>query len=263
MTNNRNIAAWTLLSGSLLFASCDKGDQGSLEGPKPEGSFTTTAKTVGLTTEVTFTATAQNAAFYSWEFGDGTSGTGQTVTHVYKSSGTVKPRLNLSGRGGYNSVTQDLVLPSLLNSVKQLLTGATSKTWILDNTVQAPIIVGTESKPGEYFNGAEAGKLPACQADDEYTFSADNIYTYNAKTGTVVAPAQTCQAPRSDSTPFTYGAATGAGFAMITLQKAGTFIGATDVPDLTYRIIDITEKTMVLRGGGPGGTVFQYKLIAK
>lgn len=265
MKNTWNKAAWLLLASPILLASCDKNDTGELEGPKPTASFTTSAKTEGLTTKVTFTSTSTDGFLYRWDFGDGTSGTGQTVVHEYKKGGTLKATLTVAGRGGTAiSAPMNVVLPDVTTLVKQLLTGTTSKTWILNNTVVAPIIVGTEGNPGQYYPGAAAGQLPACQADDEYTFSATNIYTYDAKTGTVVAQqGQTCQAPRSDSTPFTYGAATGAGYAMITLQKAGSFIGATDVPDLTYRIIDITDKTMVLRGGGPNGTVFQYKMIAK
>lgn len=266
MMNIWNKAVWVLLASPLIFASCNKNDKGEL-GPAPTATFTaSTPKSVGLTTQVTFTSTATNAAFYEWDFGDGTRGTGPTVTHTYKAGGTVKTVLITSGQGGTGiSDTLKVALPPVTDLVKQFLTGGSSKTWMLDNTVNAPIIVGIESDPGKYYNGAEAGKLPPCQADDEYTFSAANIYTYDAKTGTVVAPAQTCDAPRSGTSDFTFGPATGQGYAMITLKKAGAFIGATDAPDLTYRIIDIDAKHMVLRGGSGanGGTVFQYKLVAK
>lgn len=266
MKNVRNKAAWLLLASPLLLASCKKNDTGELQGPVPTASFTTSSKTTGLITTVTFTSTSTDGFLYQWDFGDGTTGSGQTVTHDYKKGGTIKPVLTVAGRGGTAiSAAQSIALPETITLVKQFLTGEASKTWMLDNTVEAPIIVGTEGNPGQYYNGAKAGQLPACQADDEYTFSAANIYTYDAKTGTVVAPAQTCDAPRSGTSDFTFGPATGQGYAMITLKKAGAFIGATDVPDLTYRIIDIDAKHMVLRGGSGAnsGTVFQYKLVAK
>jgi hypothetical protein len=73
-----------------------------------------------------------------------------------------------------------------------------------------------------------------------------------------------CAAPRSGTSEFTYGPSVGEGFAMIEFKTAGTFIGVTDAPDLTYRIIDITDRTMVLRAGkSTSGVVFQMKFVAK
>ena len=54
---------------------------------------------------------------------------------------------------------------------KLLLTDGSSRTWKLDNATDAPIVVGTELNPTEYFAGVKAGELPACQSDDEYTFT--------------------------------------------------------------------------------------------
>lgn len=256
---------WVLIGSSLLSTACDKEDTGELEGAVPESSFTTTSKPAGLATEVTFTATNKDALHYQWVFDDGTVGSGPTVTHTYKKSGLVKPQLIAAYRGGTSvSAAQDLVLPQNTAFVRQLLTGSGSKTWVLDNAVDAPIIVGTEGKPDEYFPGAKAGGLPACQADDEYTFSSNNTFVYDAKAQTLVAGTSGgCQAPRSGTSSFTFGPATGEGYAQLEFQRAGTFIGVTDAPDLTYRIIDITEKSMVIRAGKPTGTVFQMKMVPK
>jgi hypothetical protein len=191
MKNLRNHAG-LLLSGALLLAACDKNDTGALDGPVPMGTFTTTSRTVGLTTEVTFTAAPNPDAFlYHWEFGDGDSpnglgsvATGQTVKHVYTKGGTFKAQLITSGRGGQGfSTPQDVVIPSSLNVVKQYLTNGSSRTWKLDNTVVAPITVGpSDADPTSYYAGNPApGGLPACQADDEYTFSNTNVFTYDAK----------------------------------------------------------------------------------
>jgi len=174
--------------------------------------------------------------------------------------------LRLRGTLANGTKTEVTLVPfDAVTRVKQLLTNGTQKTWLLDQASAAPIIVGTESNPTTYYAGnPTAGQLPTCQADDEFTFSAANVYTYNAKAETFVSGSPgTCQAPRSDSTPFTLGAADGAGLAQFVLGKAGTFIGVTDAPDLTYRIISITDKTMVLRAGKSSGTVFTMKLVAK
>ncbi|MEJ7663832.1 MAG: hypothetical protein WKG07_32015 [Hymenobacter sp.] len=58
---------------------------------------------------------------------------------------------------------------------------------MLDNTVAAPIVVGNEGNLSAYFPGVPLGGLPACQADDEYTFTSDGKFTYDAKGETFVA----------------------------------------------------------------------------
>ena len=174
--------------------------------------------------------------------------------------------LRLRGKLKDGTQTEVVLVPfDAVTRVKQLLTGGTQKTWMLDNSVDQTITVGTEADPKQYYPGGKAGGLPGCQADDEFTFSAANVYTYDAKAETLVAPDQTCQAPRSNTTTFTFGPADGAGLAQFVLAKAGTFIGITDAPGLTYRILSITDKNMVLRAGTGknGGTVFDLKLIAK
>lgn len=167
-------------------------------------------------------------------------------------------RLRLQGTNPDGTKTEITLLPQLsaLDIVKQKLTGGSSRTWVLDNTVAATIIVGPgDSDPGSYYGGGPAGGLPACQADDEFTFSMSNVYTYDAKAETLVAPAQTCQAPRSGTSNFLFGPATGAGEAQIELVNPNAFIGITDAANRIYRIISISDQTMVLRAGPPSGSV--------
>jgi PKD repeat protein len=157
-----------------------------------------------------------------------------------------------------------------ISDIKNLLTGATSKGWKLDNTPGAnTIIVGTEASPSQYFAG---GPIDGCQADDVYTFSANNTLTYNANGSTFnggnVGPNYTCGDDRSYSKTFTFGATTGgvAGIGTIQLPQAPpvVFIGTTDVPsENTYRIIEISASKMTLRAGNGSGTIFQFKFVAQ
>lgn len=278
MKNTWNKATAVLLAAPLLLVACSKNDHGQLDGPAPVASFTTsTPKTVGLTSVVTFTSTSTDAFLYEWDFGDGTTGTGSTVTHTYQSGGTVKAQLIVSGRGGTGvSAVQNITLPDVTTIVKQLLTNGSSKTWKVDNSVAAAITVGpSDSDVTGYYAGGTAGSLPACQADDEYTFSNANVFTYDAKTETYVAANSTtntpakCDTPRSGTANYTFGAASGSGIAQITLgtPNSGGFrsaIGVTDAPDQVYRIVSIDATHMVLKAGAATASpVFQLKLIAK
>lgn len=151
--------------------------------------------------------------------------------------------------------------------IRLLLTGGSSKTWMLDNAADAPIVVGTEAAPTSYFAGVKSGELPACQSDDEYTFSNANVMSYNAKAETFSANGFTCQAPQTGTSPFVLGPASGAGLAQFTLTRSGAFIATTDASptERVYRILTIDDKKMTLRAGSGqnGGTVFTVKMVAK
>ena len=152
--------------------------------------------------------------------------------------------------------------------VKRLLTGGSSKTWKLDNAADAAITVGTEAEPTKYYAGGAANSLPDCQADDEYTFSVDNILSYDAKGQTLsVQKGRVCSDPETGTTPYTFGPAAGTGKAQLKLARKGAFIGPTDasVDEQIYRILSIDDKHMVVRAGSGlnGGTVFDIKMIAK
>lgn len=156
-----------------------------------------------------------------------------------------------------------------LADIKQLLTGSAGKSWKLDATPGAnAIIVGTEGNPAEYFGG---GPLADCQTDDVYTFNPSNALNYNANGSTFnggnIAPNYNCGDNRSYNTAFTFGATTGGVAGIATVLLPGTplpfFIGTTDVPDNTYRIIEITPTKMTLRAGNGSGTVFQFKMVAQ
>ena len=118
-----------------------------------------------------------------------------------------------------------------------------------------------------YFGGVLAGALPTCQSDDEYTFSAAGVYSYNAKAETFSANGFSCQAPQTGTSPFVLGPAVGTGLAQFTLTRSGAFIGTTDASptERVYRILSIDAQRMLLRAGSgaAGGTVFTFKLIAK
>ncbi|UOQ53934.1 hypothetical protein [Hymenobacter cellulosivorans] len=171
---------------------------------------------------------------------------------------------NVAGRN-VSGATTKAFLPAA--GIKALLTGGSSKTWMLDNSVDAPIVVGTETNPAEYFPGVRAGELPACQVDDEYTFTNKNQMVYDAKAATFLAGVFNCSPPQSGTSAYSFGYAFGGGLAQVTLARPGAFVGTTDASttEQVYRILSIDGTRMVLRAGSGrnGGIVFTFKMIAK
>lgn len=73
---------------------------------------TSTALTCGATfaggNQIQFTGVASGGTSpytYAWNFGDGTTGTGATVTHVYTAAGTVNPTLTVTDSTGATNTT--------------------------------------------------------------------------------------------------------------------------------------------------------------
>lgn len=184
---------------------------------------------------------------------------------------TMTLRSLIEGSGGVIlEVKLKKQVPLTLADIKNLLTGGSSKSWKLDPAPGAnSIIVGTESNPSEYYGG---GPLePNCQVDDIYTFTSNDLVTYNANGSTFnggnITPNYNCGSDRSYSNvAYTFGAVTGgvAGLAGIQLPQAppAIFIGTTDTPaENYYRIMEITTNKMVLRAGNGSGVVFQFNFI--
>ena len=221
-------------------------------------------------------STSENAYRYQWDLGDGqglVAGDASKEAYFLK-KGDYEVKLYAYGNGGYDIATQKVTvaeddLSPILNSVE--FKRLTAHAWKLDPNSTAPIIVGTENNPAEYFGG---GSLADCQADDEYTFAFVNNdfkLTYNAHGATFnagnVQPNYTCGADRSyNNVSFTYSTVVaGAGLATITLPGTppDMFIGVTDVSSNNYRIISITDTELILRSGKANETVHQFRFVAK
>jgi PKD repeat protein len=275
----RESATGTVLSTSAVLPNCQLDDQFTFS-----NSFTVTYNSANGT------------------FRNNTCGTGldRSSSFIFRPNGTGTPQIVLTGKGGFIGLPDSVVNktydvleatstrlrlrgtnPDGTRTVvtlapydatapfRLLLTGGSSRTWKLDNAADAPITVGTEANPVQYFAGVAAGTLPTCQSDDEYTFTSANVMTYDSKGETFFADKAnyTCQAGLSGTTPFVFGPAAGAGVAQFRLTRSGAFIGATDASptEQVYRILSIDNQRMVLRAGSGqnGGTVFTIKMVVK
>lgn len=262
-----------VLLASFLIYSCKK-NEGEL-GEAAKASFKV-AQVSGKANTYLLQSTSDHAYRYQWDLGDGqglSAGSANKEAYFLK-KGDYNVKLYAYGKGGYDIATAKITVGSddlspILNSAE--FKKLTAHPWKLDPNSLAPITVGTENNPAEYFGG---GSLAACQADDVYTFSfVDNDFkiSYNANGATFnagnVQPNYACGADRSYSNlTFNYSTVVaGAGLATITLPGAppSVFIGVTDVTSNNYRIISITDTELVLRGGKANETVFQFRFVAQ
>ena len=273
----RETAAGVRISGSGVLPACQLDDQFTFS-----NGFTVNYESAGATLQGTTCGASRNYAA-TFTLRPNTGGNPQIVlktkgaflgvtdsvaNKTYDILEATDTRLRLRGTNPDGTRTTITYAPyDAAAPIRLLLTTGSTKTWILDNTVAAPIIVGTEAAPASYFGGVAAGALPTCQSDDEFTFSAAGVYTYDAKAETFSANGFSCQAPQSGTSPYVLGPAVGAGLAQFTLSRTGAFIGTTDASptERVYRILSIDPQRMTLRSGSgaAGGTVFTFKLVAK
>ncbi|RYD82451.1 MAG: PKD domain-containing protein [Sphingobacteriales bacterium] len=117
---------------SLLFVSlsCKKDP----ETPKPvvtapEAAFTYTVDKL----EATFTSTStNNPTELSWDFGDGKSGTGEKVTHVYDSVGNYTVKLTAKNSAGENFTSQQILFKEQIIEIKTSF--GTMIMWLYNET---------------------------------------------------------------------------------------------------------------------------------
>jgi len=258
---------------SFLIFGCKK-NVGEL-GEAAKASFNVTPVSGKVNTYL-LESNSTNAYRYQWDLGDGqglVAGNATKEAYFIK-KGDYDVKLYAYGKGGYDIATSKVAvanddLSPILNSAefKKLI----AHPWKLSPTSLAPVTVGTENNPAEYFGG---GSLADCQIDDSYTFSfVDNDFkiSYKANGATFnagnVQPNYACGADRSyNNVAFTYSTVvSGAGLASITLPGVPPtiFIGVTDVSSNNYRIISISDTEMVLRSGKSNETVHQFRFVAQ
>ncbi|WP_164734575.1 PKD domain-containing protein [Microbacterium lemovicicum] len=103
----------TVLTASQVATHYQLGNVGFVNQP-PVASFVTS----GSAMTVDFDGTASSdldgpIASYSWNFGDGTTGAGATVSHTYAIAGTFQATLTVTdGQGVTNAVTHDVTAPA-------------------------------------------------------------------------------------------------------------------------------------------------------
>jgi len=170
---------------ALLFSSCS-------EDPEPPVVEMFAEVDWSNSYMVNFTTNATNATSFTWEFGDGETGTGATASHTYALSGDYTITVTATGDGGMATSSKSV---TIVASMSELLCGGTSsgKTWILSRTA-TPGMDGAgsvnSSFPTEIMPGTD-NLLDAIglgdEYDNEFTFYADGSYSINNVDGNNMA----------------------------------------------------------------------------
>ena len=149
----------------------------------------------GLTTSISFTPTSaaqgQSVSFkgtasggivpytYSWNFGDGTTGTGSSTSHIYSVSGTHVVNLQVSDSSGLTVSASTVVLVITTNLPVLSLPG--NKTLTVGNTLTF-VVKASDANPGTVILLTATGLPPGATFD-----SATGFFSWtpsNSQTGT-------------------------------------------------------------------------------
>ena len=175
----------------LVFFSCKKDPEPTLSEPPTEADAVFTYAPSAQNANIIEFAASNSSLSCVWNFGNGTTGNGPSVSATYPNAGTYTVSLTVFNQGGSASSSQQIVIdqtdPSLLDDpLYVFLTGGSngpgSKTWVVDSASQAHFGVGpTPSHPdfdGFYAKWWAAGpnEKPGCGFyDDRYTFYLTNF----------------------------------------------------------------------------------------
>lgn len=172
------------MAAATLFTACEY-DVKEL-GPAPDASFTVTPIT-GQTNRYLLTSTSTNAFMYDWDRGDGKGyvRTKNTDTAYFADKGNYTVKLLVYGQNGMDTASQVINVaaddPAAQTPIK-LLTGNSSKTWILDQPNGGALFIGPSDFSQTWWSNSAADVAArACQFNDEYTFSIDGTFRFDNK----------------------------------------------------------------------------------
>lgn len=151
----------------------------------PSGEFDFFPDTVGCPPyDITYTATANNAASYTWDFGDGFLGSGETTTHSYTEIGSYIPTLILEDNNGctftYQSQDTLTVQPLAVDAgmsvticefdtVQLGASGGDTYSWFPPTGLDDPNSGSPAASPSETTEYVVTIQLGQCQNTDTVT----------------------------------------------------------------------------------------------
>jgi PKD repeat protein len=98
-------------------------------------AFTPSVTTTTTNTDVAFNSSTQGASDYYWDFGDGTTATGQNAIHSYSDTGTYTVTLIVVSAGGCTNTASQTVSVSELTGISNIGNTSSINIWSSDNRV--------------------------------------------------------------------------------------------------------------------------------
>ena len=114
-----------------LTVSCKKDDPAKPAAPVASFTYSADNKTVKFTSTSTNSPTETN-----WDFGDGKTGSGDTITHIYDSAGNYTATLTVKNAGGSNSTSQMITVLVKEQIIEIKTSFGTMIMWLYNETPQ-------------------------------------------------------------------------------------------------------------------------------
>lgn len=254
----------------LLLFACKKDNPQLGDAPSLADASFTYAPSAGNANIIEFTANNPNIQCL-WDFGNGTTAKGSSVSSPYPYAGTYTVKLTVFASGGSRSTSQQITIAQdnlglLNNPIFIMLTGGVNgpgyKTWVIDSTADGHMGVGPDPVSAlgnipEWWSAGPLDKSGAGLYDDKYVFHLNgfkfdminngNVYVHNSLAANFPGSFQNLgdfTAPYTNQMDESWTLLENTDTTITISNNA--FIGFyTGVH--TYRILDITDSTLSLQ----------------
>lgn len=188
----RKSSLWMSIGLMVLASSCKEDDEPTLGQPPSQADAAFTYQASASSANVIEFTASNGSLAASWDFGNGSTGSGTNVSATYPFAGSYDVTLTVQNSGGSASSTQTIVIaqddPTLINNpLFALLTGGSSKTWAVDSASAAhfgvgPDPIGAAGRYPEWYAAGPNEKAGADMYNDRYTFHL-NGFGFDQVTG--------------------------------------------------------------------------------
>jgi len=140
----------------------------------PTANFNATTVCQGTATQFTSTSTGQSINSYQWNYGDGSTGSGQTATHTYTQPGTYQATLTVqTANGCTDQITQTVVV----NAMPVASATATPSTVIYGANTTLTANAGTQGVFNFHWEPANMVVNPDSQTTQTVTLQETQTFT--------------------------------------------------------------------------------------
>lgn len=139
----------------------------------PVASFTSTSSRLSAAFDASASSDADGTVVsYAWDFGDGTTGTGRTASHVYATGGTRTVTLTVTDNDGLHGTTSSAVTVGLAAPIARIATASSALTVSADGSTSTDTDGTVTSYAWDFGDGATG-----TGASVTHTYAAAGTYS--------------------------------------------------------------------------------------